>query len=310
MPDPTDAEVTPRAALIALLRCPRCAAGMREDGDALVCDGAEEHRFPVVGGVPVLVADDDLGDAQYAHQRDYFDAEFAGYHEYRLEPWRRSYIDRLRDGGALGGEGAPLIDVAVGGSGYTVIEAAREGRAAVGCDLSVQGMIAARRHAEAEGVGDLTLFVCCSAESLPFASASFDVGLAIAIIEHVPDDAAALSEIARVLRPGGRAVITVPHALRHFSPLFWLPNWLHDRRLGHLRRYGAEGLAADCRRAGLQPVAAQFTGHAIKAVQIAAMGRLPARVADRFWWWCERRDLTRMGRRRGSMQLTVRARRP
>ena len=63
----------------------------------------------------MLVSESDLDDAQYAHQRDYFDAEFATYHEYRLEPWRESYISRLRAADALGGPGAPLIDVAVGG---------------------------------------------------------------------------------------------------------------------------------------------------------------------------------------------------
>lgn len=308
MLDPADQTTEARSGLVALLRCPTCRSAMREEATAIVCEDAG-HRFPLVDGVPVLVAEDELDDVQYAQQREYFDAEFATYHEYRLEPWRQSYIRRLSAAGALGGPGAPLIDVAVGGSGYTVIEAAREGRPAVGCDLSLQGMRAARRHAEAQGVGDRTLFVCCSADALPFAPASFDVGLAIAIIEHVPDDAAALSELARVLRPGGRAVVTVPHALRHFSPVFWLPNLRHDRKLGHLRRYSADTLGADCRRAGLAPVEAQFTGHAVKALQIALTGRLPRRVADRVWWWCERRDLARMRRRRGSMQLTVHLRR-
>lgn len=309
MADPSDPPATARAALIALLRCPACGAALTEGPDEFACDEGL-HRFPVVGGVPVLVSDGDLDDAQYAHQRDYFDAEFATYHDYRLEPWRESYIRRLRAADALGGPGAPLIDVAVGGSGYTVIEAAREGRPAVGCDLSLEGMVAAQRHAKSQGVTDRTLFVCCSAESLPFVSGSFDVGLAIAIIEHVPDDAAALSELARVLRPGARAFVTVPHALRHFSPIFWPVNWLHDRRLGHLRRYSADRLGLDCQRAGLAPVAAQFTGHSIKAVQIAAAGRLPAQIAERFWWWCERRDLARMRRRRGSMQLSIVLRRP
>ena len=304
-----DATETPRAVLFELLRCPVCQTPMREEGDRVLCTGGD-HSFPLVEGVVVLVEDRELEDAQYAHQRDYFDAEFATYLEYELEPWRRSYIDRLRAADSLGGPGAPLIDVAVGGSGYTVIETAREGRPAVGCDLSLQGMIAARRNAESQGVGDRTLFVCCSAEALPFASESFDVGLAIAIIEHVPDDTAALSELARVLRPQARAFVTVPHALREFSPLFWLPNWLHDRRLGHLRRYRAEPLGALCRRLGLTPVNAQFTGHAIKALQIASTGRLPARLADRFWWWCERRDLARSRRRRGSMQLSIVLRRP
>lgn len=304
MPALPDASDAPRDALVALLRCPACRGRLRESGDTVEC-ASGEHRYPVVDGVPVLVEAEALEDHQYVQQRDYFDAEFSGYHRYELEPWRRSYIDRLRTADALDGFGGPLIDVAVGGSGYTVIEAARAGRPAVGCDLSLEGMRRAHKHAESEGVAHLTLFVCCSADALPFADASFDVGLAIAIVEHVPDDEAALGELARVTAPGARAFVTVPHALRYFSPVFWLPNWLHDRKLGHLRRYGADDLAAVCRAAGFAPVEAQFTGHPVKALQIAAMGKLPARAADRFWWWCERRDLARIGRQRGSMQLSI-----
>jgi SAM-dependent methyltransferase len=291
--------------LLSLLRCPACSAPIEVGTGAAVCEAAG-HTFPVVEGIPVLIGDETLAaEPQYQGQRAYFDAEFARYGEYRLESWRVGYLDRLAAARALGGDGAPLVDVGVGGSGYTVIEAARAGRPAVGCDLSLEGLRAAKRFAEAEGVADRVLFVCCSAEALPFESAAFDVGLAIAVLEHVPDDAAALDELARVLRPGARAWLTVPHELRSFSPLLWLPNVVHDRRLGHLRRYGARQLVEACRRRGLEPTDVQFTGHWAKLLQLAVAPRLPGTLAERFWWWCERRDLARSGRRRGAQQLSV-----
>ena len=154
-------------------------------------------------------------------------------------------------------------------------------------------------------MGDRVLFVCCSAEALPLADASVDVALAIAILEHVPADGAALDELARVLRPGGRAWITSPHELRAFSPLLWLPNRLHDRRLGHLRRYSATGLTAAARARGLEPVDVQFTGHAVKLLQLLVAPRLPGSTGERLWWWSERRDLAAAHRRRGSMQLSA-----
>jgi SAM-dependent methyltransferase len=43
----------------------------------------------------------------------------------------------------------------------------------------------------------------CSAEDLPLASASFDLALSLASLDHVPDHRAALAEIARCLRPSG-----------------------------------------------------------------------------------------------------------
>jgi len=285
--------------LQALLRCPRCGAEL-EVGEEAVCT-KEGHRFPVVEGIPVFVSEETVAaDPQYTGQRAYFDSEFRGYERYSLENWRLAYLDRLRAAGVLENTDSPLVDVGVGGSGYTVIEAARAGRSAVGCDLSLDGLLAARRFAEAEGVAERTLWVCCSAERLPLASGSFGSALAIAVLEHVPDDSAALHELARVLRPGGRAWVTVPHALRHISPVFRSANRRHDTRIGHLRRYEAESLVAAAQEVGLDPLDVQFTGHPIKALQL--VGR---HLGDRFWWWCERRDRRRADRRRGSMQLSV-----
>ena len=50
--------------------------------------------------------------------------------------------------------------------------------------------------------------------ALPFGDASFDHGYSISVLEHIeePGDAKALSELARVVRPGGRVLVTLPHA--------------------------------------------------------------------------------------------------
>lgn len=72
--------------------------------------------------------------------------------------------------------------------------------------------------------------------SLPFPDAAFDRVVVIDLLEHVADDGRLLSEIARCLRPGGRAVLHVPHHKR------WalLPPMRHalgltDEWHGHLR---------------------------------------------------------------------------
>jgi ubiquinone/menaquinone biosynthesis C-methylase UbiE/uncharacterized protein YbaR (Trm112 family) len=288
--------------LAALLRCPQCSQPVSL-GDAAVCPAG--HRYPIVEGIPVFVDERTIeASDQYAGQRAYFDEEFGSYDRYVLENWRRAYLERLRAGGLFDCEG-PLVDVGVGGSGYTVIEAARLGRQAVGCDLSLEGLLAARRFAAAEDVAEATLWVCCSAEQLPLASEAFGAALAIAVLEHVPDDDAAWRELARVLRPGGRAWVTVPHALRHVPPVFRPANRRHDRRLGHLRRYDAAALARAAASAGLEPVELQFTGHSVKVLQYVA-----GRFSDALWWWCERRDQRRRSRPDGSMQLSAVLARP
>ena len=46
-------------------------------------------------------------------------------------------------------------------------------------------------------------------DSLPLADASLDAAYSISVLEHVPDPLPALAELARVVRPGGRFVLTV-----------------------------------------------------------------------------------------------------
>jgi len=76
--------------------------------------------------------------------------------------------------------------------------------------------------------------------------ASLDLVLAIDIIEHVEDDRRALREIARVLAPGGNALITVPA----FQSLWGL----QDEVSHHLRRYRLPVLRSTVVAAGLRPV--------------------------------------------------------
>ena len=55
--------------------------------------------------------------------------------------------------------------------------------------------------------------------ALPFPDACFDKVIAAEVLEHVPDDAAVLAELARVLRPGGTMAVTVPRWYPEVSQL-------------------------------------------------------------------------------------------
>jgi glycosyltransferase involved in cell wall biosynthesis/ubiquinone/menaquinone biosynthesis C-methylase UbiE len=66
--------------------------------------------------------------------------------------------------------------------------------------------------------------------ALPFADDSFDYVVSSEVLEHLTDDAPAAREMFRVLRPGGTAIITVPHA---DYPWTWDPiNWMLQRLTG------------------------------------------------------------------------------
>jgi SAM-dependent methyltransferase len=71
--------------------------------------------------------------------------------------------------------------------------------------------------------------VGASAEALPFRSASFDIVTAFDVIEHCRDDQRAVAEAMRVLRPGGRLLVSVPAYRWAWTDL--------DVHGGHHRRY-------------------------------------------------------------------------
>src|SRR4029079_6763292 len=69
-----------------------------------------------------------------------------------------------------------------------------------------------------EGIAGRAIAACMDARHLEMADQTFDFVLGIEVIHHIPDKAACLHEIARVLKPGGQLVLTEyllePHAPR------------------------------------------------------------------------------------------------
>jgi SAM-dependent methyltransferase len=79
---------------------------------------------------------------------------------------------------------------------------------------------------------------------LPFRRGAFDAVVASDVLEHIEDDRTAALEIARVLRPGGVALINVPAHQWLFSQ--------HDAALHHVRRYSKAELSALLELGGLR----------------------------------------------------------
>ncbi len=130
-----------------------------------------------------------------------------------------------------------ILDVGAGtGANLSVLGKLRV-RQVVGCDLSMDAL---RYSASAKG----TVLARTDACRLPFRDDTFDVLIATDVIEHLDDDAAALHEFVRVLRPGGHLVLTVPA-----FPALWGPQ---DVVAHHRRRYMRAALLALLRQSGLR----------------------------------------------------------
>lgn len=105
------------------------------------------------------------------------------------------------------GPGDRVLDVACGPGQFTRVfaEAVGPGGLAVGLDSSAPMLAQAARRGSADGEGPA--YVRGSAHALPFADAAFDAVSCYAALYLIPDPFRALTEITRVLRPGGRLAL-------------------------------------------------------------------------------------------------------
>jgi SAM-dependent methyltransferase len=156
--------------------------------------------------------------------------------------------------------GERVLDMGCG-SGRHAFEAYRRGADVIAFDqdadelAGVREVFAAMHEAGEVPAGAQADVKQGDALGLPFADGEFDRIVAAEVLEHVPDDAAAVAELARVLRPGGTIAVTVPR---------WLPErvcWAlsrdyHEVEGGHVRIYTRSGLQATMTAAGLR-----VTGH-------------------------------------------------
>jgi SAM-dependent methyltransferase len=151
--------------------------------------------------------------------------------------------------------GDRVLDMGCGG-GRHAFEVYRRGARVVAFDLDpgelgpVTDMFGAMRAAGETGLGAGTA-VSGDATSMPFGDGEFDRVIAAEVLEHVLDDQRAMNELARVLRPGGLAAITVPSWLP--ERICWgLSQEYHQVPGGHVRIYTRVELEAKLARAGLR----------------------------------------------------------
>jgi SAM-dependent methyltransferase len=151
--------------------------------------------------------------------------------------------------------GTRLLDLGCG-AGRHAFEAARRGAAVVALDTDreeldrVAAVAAAMDEAGEIPAGASIRSAAGDATSMPFSDGAFDVVIASEVMEHIPADQLAMREVARVLRPGGTAAVTVPA---------WLPEricWMlsddyHNVPGGHVRIFTRPELEAKLRQAGL-----------------------------------------------------------
>ncbi len=216
--------------------------------------------------------------------------------------WR--YIEPL----LRGRPGAQVLDLACGSGPHTLAWAER-GFGVTGIDFDLDLVCAGRerlvRAARGAGPGAERAparWACGDATRLPFAAGSFDLVFCNSLLEHVPAWREVLTEMSRVLRPGGVCVMyttnrTCPlqQEVNHFPFYSWLPDPLQRRVLAWImanRRdlvnftdfpainwFTFPGMCQAFRQAGLEPfdridLIARQGGGGVKGALVGAMSRV------------------------------------
>jgi SAM-dependent methyltransferase len=183
---------------------------------------------------PFLSYVDDGTDVHWSDQLEDLHEESSRTHF--IDRWTRAAIlERL---GEVPEEGL-VADLGCS-TGYLLedLRAAHSNAHLIGVDLVAPGL------RKAHGLLPDAWLVRADVCTLPIADDSVDAVVSANLLEHVPDDEAALAEIHRVLKPGARAVVVVPAGPGTFD--------YYDRFLGHQRRYGRGEMAGKARVAGFE----------------------------------------------------------
>jgi len=158
---------------------------------------------------------------------------------------------------ALNGvQGQRVLEVGAG-SGSAVEYLPRD-NSYVGVDVSPALLKRASKAFARAGFGDVTLYVA-SGDDLPFADECFDLCLCVLTLNFVPDPAACLSEISRVLAPRGRLLCAVP-----------VPERIRSGRVVRGTLYAERDLAQFCEERGLRFEAIPETNGALLYFQACA----------------------------------------
>jgi SAM-dependent methyltransferase len=189
---------------------------------------------------------------------------------------KEHFIRAVLDGERLAGEwldgmtadpaaGGRWLDLGCG-TGNLLAAADARGIEAVGVDIALRWLVVARRR---PSLATGSRLVCGDAGHLPFEDGAFAAVTALGVLEHCADLPAALREVRRVLRPGGRFLVRTvnrfsllpePHVGlwgAGYLPRAWADRYVRwrtgQRYLHHYPRSGG-GMARALRRAGLRPV--------------------------------------------------------
>lgn len=227
---------------------------------------SQNNEYKLNKEIPVLIDENNINE-HLRNQIKYFEDEMLyTFNNYEIAEWQKNYVNLFLDN--FSDVKNKLILDCGSGSGYLTIELAKRGAFVISCDLTLMNLVKLKETAKQLGLEKNIAFICCSAEDLPFKDNIFDYFISNAVIEHLPREVEAIQEIDRVTKKDGGLMVTVPLSYKYLNPILLPVNYVHDQRIGHLRRYNQEILVSKFNKFKLKNT--YYTGHTAKVVKVLA----------------------------------------
>lgn len=136
--------------------------------------------------------------------------------------WRRTMVRHVTDS-----KPSLVLDVACGPAGVTRALARHSSAAIVGVDLSEEMIRMGQANVERAGLSERVAMVIARGEQLPFPDGTFDALTFTYLLRYVEDPQATLSELSRVVKPGG-AIASLEFAVPS-GPVAHVAWWFYTR---------------------------------------------------------------------------------
>ena len=200
-PDALDRE------LLQMLCCPACRGELayHTDHNEMSCATCG-FTYPIIDGIPILFPTDVKARFEQLFKRSWDSEERAEVYD-RFVEWRESFMDMHNH---VGETRATLSVLGALPPGWLLDCGCGNGRffqqypshvSAVGVDASLNLLRICKRR------GRATRLVCAELEHLPFKEGIFDRTVSVRVLQHIHDQARAVADMVRVLRPGGEIIL-------------------------------------------------------------------------------------------------------
>jgi ubiquinone/menaquinone biosynthesis C-methylase UbiE len=166
------------------------------------------------------------------------------------------------------GKNDRILDIGCGEGRHTIKACQHKDTFCVGADFGFENLVKTKKKLGFhEQINDLSCksfdLSCMDITCLPFCDNSFDVVICSEVLEHIPDDAKAMSELIRILKPGKTLAVSIPRFIP--EKICWLlSDEYFNANMGHVRIYKKPSLIKAIESFGVKHFASHYA-HSIHA---------------------------------------------